>query len=80
MALLIREIVGWLIVVAGLILVGFVLQLALNRSVLEAMALSLPATIVFRSGVGLVKLAAAGRIAAAVSKDEPPPRSPERNR
>jgi hypothetical protein len=70
MGLLIREIVGWVVVVVGLILVGFVLQLALNRSVLEALALSLPATIVFRAGVGLVKLAAAGRMAAAINKDE----------
>ncbi len=58
-----REITGWLLTLLGLLLIGVVLMLALNRYVFEAMALSLPATIVFRSGIGLVRLAAAGRIA-----------------
>jgi hypothetical protein len=38
--------------------------------VLEAAALSLPATVVFRSGILLVKLAAAGRIAARLVREE----------
>lgn len=74
MGLLLREIVGWLLTAAGLVLVGFVLYMAWNRAVIEAMALSLPATVVFRAGVGLVKLAAAGRIAASLAKAEPPRR------
>ena len=62
-----REIIGWVLTVAGLLLIGVVLMLALNRNVFEAMALSLPATVVFRSGIGLVRLAAAGRIATRLS-------------
>jgi hypothetical protein len=66
----IREIIGWVLVTVGLILIGFVLNLALNRAVIEAAALSLPGTIVFRAGISLVKVAAAGRIAARVVEEE----------
>jgi hypothetical protein len=74
MGLVIREIVGWLLAVAGLVLIVFILRLALNRSVLEAMALSLPATIVFRAGISLVKIAAAGRIASRLVEEDRPRR------
>ncbi len=70
MRMLIREIIGWVLVLTGLALIGFVLHLALNRSVIEAVALSLPSTVVFRAGISLVKLAAAGRIAARLSQVE----------
>jgi hypothetical protein len=70
MQLLIREIIGWVLVAVGLILIGFVLHLALNRSVFEAMALSLPGTIVFRAGISLVKVASAGRIASRLADEE----------
>jgi hypothetical protein len=70
MGLLIREVIGWLLTILGLVLIGFVLHLALNRSVIEAMALSLPGVIVFRAGISLVKIAAAGRIAASLTRDE----------
>ena len=58
-----RELSGWILTAIGLILIGIVLTLALNRYVFEAMALSLPSVIVFRAGIGFVRLAAAGRIA-----------------
>ncbi len=70
MWLLIRELVGWVLVVFGIVLIWFVLNLALERSVLEAAALSLPATVVFRSGIGFVRLATAGRIAVRLSDRE----------
>lgn len=70
----IREIIGWVLVAVGLILIGFVLNLAINRAVIEAAALSLPGTIVFRAGISLVKISAAGRIAARVSDDDRPRR------
>ncbi len=75
MRMAVREIIGWLLVAVGLALIGFVLHLALNRSVIEAVALSLPSTVVFRAGISLVKLAAAGRIAANLTQE--PPRSRE---
>lgn len=65
-----RELMGWLIALVGLALIGVVLVLALNRNVFEAMALSIPATIVFRAGIGLVKMSAAARIATRLSGKE----------
>jgi hypothetical protein len=66
----IRETVGWLIALAGLGLIGVVLILALNRNVFEAMALALPATIVFRSGIGLVRMSTAARVATRIMSEE----------
>ena len=65
-----REFMGWLIALIGLALIGVVLILALNRSVFEALALSFPAAIVFRAGIGLVRMATAARIATKLSRTE----------
>ncbi len=59
----VRELIGWIITLIGLALIAVVVYLALNRFVFEAMALSLPSVIVFRAGIGLVRLASAGRMA-----------------
>ena len=64
-----RELMGWLIALVGLALIGVVLVLALNRNVFEAMALSFPSAIVFRAGIGLVRMSAAARIAIRLSND-----------
>lgn len=64
----IREFIGWIIVLIGFALIGLVVALAIKRNVLEAMALSLPATIVFRSGIGLVRMSAASRVATKLSQ------------
>jgi hypothetical protein len=66
----IREVMGWLIALAGMGLIGVVLLLALNRSVIEAAALSLPAAVVFRAGIGLVRMTTAARIATDLSRRE----------
>ena len=66
----IRESIGWLITLIGLGLIGVVLVLALNRNVFEAMALALPATIVFRSGIGLVRMSAAARVAMRITTEK----------
>ena len=66
----IREVIGWLLVLVGLGLIGVLVALAFNRRVLEAMALSLPATIVFRSGIGLVRMSAASRVATRLSESK----------
>ncbi len=70
MWILIREFIGWIIVLLGLALIGLLVALAMKRNVLEAMALSLPAVIVFRSGIGLVRMSAASRIAMRLSQDK----------
>ena len=59
-----REIAGWSFVGLGVALIAVVLHLALSRAVSEAVAVALPATIVFRAGISLVKLGVAGRIVA----------------
>ena len=65
----IREFIGWLLVLVGLALIGLLVALAIKRNVLEAMALSIPATVVFRSGIGLVRMSAAARVATRLSKN-----------
>jgi len=66
----IREFIGWVIVLIGLALIGLVVALAIKRNVLEAMALSLPAVIVFRSGIGLVRMSAASRVALRLTQNK----------
>ena len=58
-----QEILAVVFMLIGLALIGIVLMLALNRSIFEAAALAFPAVIVFRSGVGLFRMATAARIA-----------------
>jgi hypothetical protein len=58
------SLMGWLLTLGGLLLVLVVVYLAMNRYVFEAMALSLPSVIVFRAGIGLLRLTMAARIAA----------------
>jgi hypothetical protein len=63
MWLTIREIVGWGLTVVGLVMIFILVFLAIERQILEAIAVSIPATVVFRSGIGLVRLATAARLA-----------------
>jgi hypothetical protein len=65
-----REIAGWLIALFGIALVVLMVYLAFNRYVFEAMALSLPAAVVFRGGLGLVRLGWAGRLAKDLSRTQ----------
>ncbi len=60
---MIREGLGWILLVLGSLLIGLLVYLAWNRMVFEAMALSFPAVIVFRAGVGFLRMATASRIA-----------------
>lgn len=65
----IREFFAGLLILIGLGLIMVVLWLALNRNVFEGMILSLPATIVFRSGIGLYRMSMAARIASQFRKN-----------
>jgi len=65
----IPDVIGWVLTLVGLALVAIVVYLAMNRYVFEAMALSLPSVVVFRGGLGLIRMAMAGRIA----RDSIPP-------
>jgi hypothetical protein len=64
-----REFLGWLITFVGLALIAVVLLLALDRAVFEALALSLPSAIVFRAGIGLVRMSTAARIALKLNRE-----------
>lgn len=66
----IREFIGWLLVVVGLVFIGALVALAFRRHVLEVVALSVPAAIVFRSGIGLVRMSAASRVATRLSENK----------
>ena len=70
MRLGITEFIGWILTLVGLALTGVLIYLAVNRYVFEAMALSLPSVIIFRAGIGLVRMATAGRIALGITKRE----------
>jgi hypothetical protein len=63
MWLTIRELMGWALTLIGLVMIFILVFLALERQILEAIAVSIPATVVFRSGIGLVRLATAARLA-----------------
>ena len=71
MGLYVREIIGWALALFGLVMIWFVFRLATSRAILEAAALSFPAMAVFRVGMGMVRLAMAGRIASRLA-DSPP--------
>lgn len=64
------ELLGIVFMLIGLALIGFLLVLALNRAIFEAAALSFPAAIVFRAGVGLFRMGIATRIAMKLHKSE----------
>lgn len=58
-----REFLAGILIVFGLGLVGVVLMMAFTRNPIEAFALGLPSIVVFRSGVGLLRMTTAARIA-----------------
>lgn len=57
------RIVAALFILFGVALILFLIWLALQRMVFEAMAISLPAAIVFRAGVGLMRMATSAQLA-----------------
>ncbi len=80
----IREIMGWLLVLAGLLLFYICVAVLLGPRglIAEAMILSMLGIFVFRGGIHLLKVAVAARIAmqtqAEIAKpraEKPPPRT-----
>ena len=70
MFMMIREITGWALLLFGLFLIWQMLAFVAGpeRKILEAVALSIPATIVFRSGVGFLRLTTAAKIAGGIKR------------
>lgn len=60
---IVNEILGWGLLVLGLLLILVMINSAANRGILLSMALSIPATVVFRAGVGFLRMNAAYRMA-----------------
>ncbi|MEE2642193.1 MAG: hypothetical protein VX768_16305 [Planctomycetota bacterium] len=69
---LVNDILGWALLILGVILILTMISSAANRQILLSMALSIPSTIVFRAGVGFLKMNAAYRMAQKIEKDEFP--------
>ena len=69
---LVNDILGWALLILGVILILTMINSAANRQILLSMALSIPSTIVFRAGVGFLKMNAAYRMAQKIEKDENP--------
>ena len=69
---LVNDILGWALLILGVILILTMINSAANRQILLSMALSIPSTIVFRAGVGFLKMNAAYRMAQKIEKDEIP--------
>ena len=69
---LVNDILGWALLILGVILILTMINIAANRQILLSMALSIPSTIVFRAGVGFLKMNAAYRMAQKIEKDEIP--------
>ena len=62
MSFWLREIVGWLMVAAGLFVFGICYQLIRDHYVIEAGPLSVIGIVLFRGGIHLLKVAVAARI------------------
>lgn len=58
-----NELLGIVFMLLGLAMMGVLVWLALHRAIFESVALSFPAAIVFRAGVGLFRMGTATRIA-----------------
>ena len=58
----VREIAGWLLVVAGLVMFVTVYDFLQGRLMVEGFILMIPAVFVFRGGIQLLRVAVAARI------------------
>ncbi len=80
MSFWIREIVGWLLLIVGLIVFYFCLELWMDRAIIEAGPLTVIGIVIFRGGIHLLKVAAAARICREARRKavEQKPRTPAR--
>lgn len=69
---IVNDILGWGLLLLGLLLILVMINSAANRQILLSMALSIPSTIVFRSGVGFLRMNAAYRMAQKIENQQQP--------
>ncbi len=69
MRMILYELTGWALTLFGICLIVLIYFWVLDRQIFGAMALSLPSLIVFRAGIGLIRLAIAARMAKSLSSD-----------
>jgi hypothetical protein len=74
----VREIIGWLLVVLGMLIFGVVYDFCERRWIFEAGILLVMGCFVFRGGIHLLKIAVAGRICRQ-AQDRLYPASPSRS-
>ncbi|MCA8997535.1 MAG: hypothetical protein KDA80_11120 [Planctomycetaceae bacterium] len=67
----IREILGWCLVLAGIVLVGMALTFVEDRQVVEAGVVVMAATLIFRGGLLLIRISTAARICLPPTESEP---------
>ncbi len=68
---IINDVLGWGLLLLGIFLILTMINSAANRQILLSMALSIPSTIVFRAGVGFLRMNAAFRMAQQVKTNQP---------
>jgi hypothetical protein len=78
MRFLFREIMGWLLVVAGLLALYVCYEMILERRLFEAGPLCLIGIVVFRGGIHLLKVAVAARICLLARERIKPDRMPRK--
>lgn len=66
---IINDLLGWGLLLLGLFLIFVMINSAANKMILLSMALSIPATVVFRAGVGFLRMNAAFRMAKKTNRD-----------
>jgi hypothetical protein len=58
----IRELAGWILVAAGIVLFWFALAFLGNRQVIEGAVVAVIGIVVFRGGIHLIKVATAAQV------------------
>jgi hypothetical protein len=68
---IVNDILGWGLMLLGLFLIFTMFNCAGNSQILLAIALSIPSTVVFRAGVGFLRMNSAHRLAKQKTNDHP---------
>ena len=66
---IVNDILGWGLLLLGIFLILVMINSAANRQILLSLALSIPSTIVFRAGVGFLRMNTAYRMAQKIEKE-----------